>query len=47
MSLKNILIIGGTGVFGKRLVRHLSTRADVALFVSSRARDGQRISSRA
>ncbi|MEP3440939.1 MAG: hypothetical protein ABJN72_05620 [Sulfitobacter sp.] len=37
MSLKNILVIGGTGVFGKRLVRHLSTRSDVALFVSSRA----------
>ena len=33
---KPILIIGGTGVFGKRLVRHLATRAGIALFVSSR-----------
>lgn len=42
MTLKHILIIGGTGVFGKRLVRHLATRKDVALFVSSRdaARSG-------
>ncbi len=30
------MIIGGTGVFGKRLVRHLSARRDVALVVSSR-----------
>ncbi len=36
MKLKSILIIGGTGVFGKRLVRHLATRDGVALFVSSR-----------
>lgn len=42
MTLKPILIIGGTGVFGKRLVRHLATRGDVALFVSARdaARSG-------
>ncbi len=36
MTQKPILIIGGTGVFGKRLVRHLAARSDVALFVSSR-----------
>lgn len=35
---RNILIIGGTGVFGKRLVRHLSVRADTAIYVSSRSR---------
>lgn len=34
---KRILIIGGTGVFGKRLARHLSHFDDLALFVSSRS----------
>ncbi|WP_299609613.1 saccharopine dehydrogenase NADP-binding domain-containing protein [uncultured Tateyamaria sp.] len=33
----NILIIGGTGVFGKRLVRHLSRQPDLVLYVSSRS----------
>lgn len=37
MTLKPILIIGGTGVFGKRLVRHLAARGGIALFVSSRS----------
>jgi len=32
-----ILIIGGTGVFGKRLVRHLATRSGISLHVSSRS----------
>ncbi len=31
-----ILIIGGSGVFGKRLARHLSSDGDVSIFVSSR-----------
>lgn len=34
---KRILIIGGTGVFGKRLVRHLTKLDDLSLFVSSRS----------
>lgn len=37
MSRKNVLIIGGTGVFGKRLVRHLSTQPNLVLHVSSRS----------
>lgn len=36
MTAHSILIIGGTGVFGKRLVRHLSMQRDLALYVSSR-----------
>lgn len=32
-----ILIIGGTGVFGKRLVRHMSSQPDLVLYVSSRS----------
>ena len=36
MTARNILIIGGTGVFGKRLVRHLSGQPGLVLFVSSR-----------
>lgn len=36
MTLKSVLVIGGTGVFGKRLVRHLATWDGIALFVSSR-----------
>ena len=35
----SILIIGGTGVFGKRLVRHLSKQPDLVLHVSSRSAD--------
>jgi len=34
---QSILIIGGTGVFGKRLVRHLSRQPDLALYVSTRS----------
>ncbi len=34
--LKPVLIIGGTGVFGKRLVRHLAKFEGIELFVSSR-----------
>lgn len=37
MTRRNILIIGGTGVFGKRLVRHLATQSGIALHVSSRS----------
>ncbi|WP_037308890.1 SDR family oxidoreductase [Ruegeria halocynthiae] len=37
MTAQNILIIGGTGVFGKRLVRHLSTQPGLVLNVSSRS----------
>lgn len=37
MTPKRILIIGGTGVFGKRLVRHLANLENIALFVSSRS----------
>jgi saccharopine dehydrogenase-like NADP-dependent oxidoreductase len=33
---RNVLIIGGTGVFGKRLVRHLANFDGIKLFVSSR-----------
>lgn len=33
----SILIIGGTGVFGKRLVRHLSKQPDLVVHVSSRS----------
>lgn len=33
----SILIIGGTGVFGKRLVRHLCGQPGLVLFVSSRS----------
>ncbi len=33
----HILIIGGTGVFGKRLVRHLAKRSGISLYVSSRS----------
>lgn len=32
-----ILIIGGTGVFGKRLAQHLATMPDMTLFISSRS----------
>ena len=39
MPRSPVLIIGGTGVFGKRLVRHLAGRADITLFVSSRSQD--------
>lgn len=35
--MHSILIIGGTGVFGKRLVRHLANMRDVTIFVSSRS----------
>ena len=34
---KRVLIIGGTGVFGKRLARHLLGFAKVELFISSRS----------
>lgn len=34
---QKILIIGGTGVFGKRLVRHLAGEANVVLYLSSRS----------
>lgn len=37
MTAHSILIIGGTGVFGKRLVRHLSGQPDLLLYVSSRS----------
>ncbi|MEM8654142.1 MAG: DUF4166 domain-containing protein [Pseudomonadota bacterium] len=37
MTAHSILIIGGTGVFGKRLVRHLSGQSDLLIFVSSRS----------
>ncbi len=35
--VRRILIIGGTGVFGKRLVRHLAGWAGIELLVSSRS----------
>lgn len=34
---QRILIIGGSGVFGKRLVRHLSSDSGVTIYVSSRS----------
>ncbi|MFT5066665.1 MAG: saccharopine dehydrogenase-like NADP-dependent oxidoreductase [Yoonia sp.] len=34
---RHVLIIGGTGVFGKRLVRHLANFDGITLFVSSRS----------
>lgn len=34
---RHILIIGGTGVFGKRLVSHLAGFDGIKLFVSSRS----------
>ncbi|WP_299726498.1 DUF4166 domain-containing protein [uncultured Tateyamaria sp.] len=37
MTAPNVLIIGGTGVFGKRLVRHLSSQRGLVLNVSSRS----------
>lgn len=37
MTEHSILIIGGTGVFGKRLVRHLSAQPGLVLYVSSRS----------
>lgn len=37
MKTRHVLIIGGTGVFGKRLVRHLSGFDGIKLFVSSRS----------
>lgn len=37
MTDRAVLIIGGTGVFGKRLVRHLASFAGITLFVSSRS----------
>lgn len=37
MKPRRILIIGGTGVFGKRLVRHLVSFKDIELYVSSRS----------
>lgn len=37
MTAQGILIIGGTGVFGKRLVRHLSGQSGLVLYVSSRS----------
>lgn len=37
MILRDILIIGGTGVFGKRLVRHLANREGITLHVTSRS----------
>ena len=39
---KRILIIGGTGVFGKRLARHLATFEDIALVVTSRSAEKAR-----
>ncbi|MEO9650424.1 MAG: DUF4166 domain-containing protein [Roseobacter sp.] len=39
MSGRDILIIGGTGVFGKRLVQHLSKERGLKLHVSSRNAD--------
>ncbi|WP_324752051.1 DUF4166 domain-containing protein [Roseovarius sp. Pro17] len=33
---RRILIMGGTGVFGKRLARHLATFGGIELFISSR-----------
>ena len=38
MSARRILLLGGTGVFGKRLARHLMTWEGIELFVSSRTR---------
>lgn len=37
MKRSRILIIGGTGVFGRRLARHLMTFGGIELFVSSRS----------
>ena len=37
MTASRILIIGGTGVFGKRLVRHLAQTDSIALYVASRS----------
>ncbi len=37
MTLRRILVLGGTGVFGKRLARHLMSFSGIELFVSSRS----------
>lgn len=36
MKARRVLVIGGTGVFGKRLARHLLTFEGIELFISSR-----------
>ncbi len=37
MTARRVLIIGGTGVFGARMARHLASCPDLTLFVSSRS----------
>ena len=39
MMPRRVLIIGGTGVFGKRLTRHLTQFSGLEVFVASRSKD--------
>ncbi len=38
MKPKRVLLIGGTGVFGQLLARHIGVRADIELIVTSRSK---------
>lgn len=39
MKPKRVLLIGGTGVFGQRLARHIGRRADIELIITSRSKE--------